>query len=77
MHEGWKAHPMKSSRTRAQRFTYLFIVGVLAFNYPLLSLFDVPRRIFGVPLLYVYIFVVWALLIVLVGVTARSRPSGM
>jgi len=68
---------MKSSRTRAQRFTYLFIVGVLAFNYPLLSLFDVPRRIFGVPLLYVYIFVVWALLIVLVGVTARSRPSGM
>jgi hypothetical protein len=68
---------MKSSRTRAQRFTYLFIVGVLAFNYPLLSLFDVPRRIFGVPLLYVYIFVVWALLIVLVGVTAKSRPSGM
>ena len=68
---------MKSSRTRAQRFTYLFIVGVLAFNYPLLSLFDVPRRIFGVPLLYVYIFVVWALLIVLVGVTARSRSSGM
>jgi len=68
---------MKSSRTRAQRFTYLFIVGVLAFNYPLLSLFDVPRRIFGVPLLYIYIFVVWALLIVLVGVTARSRPSGM
>jgi hypothetical protein len=68
---------MKSSRTRAQRFTYLFIVGVLAFNYPLLSLFDVPRRVFGVPLLYVYIFVVWALLIVLVGVTARSRPSGM
>jgi len=67
---------MKSSRTRAQRFTYLFIVGVLAFNYPLLSLFDVPRRIFGVPLLYVYIFVVWALLIVLVGVTAKSRPSG-
>ncbi|WP_054033290.1 hypothetical protein [Desulfatitalea tepidiphila] len=68
---------MKSSRTRAQRFTYLFIVGVLAFNYPLLSLFDVPRRVFGVPLLYVYIFVVWALLIVLVGVTARSRSSGM
>jgi hypothetical protein len=68
---------MKCSRTRAQRFTYLFIVGVLAFNYPLLSLFDVPRRVFGVPLLYVYIFVVWALLIVLVGVTARSRPSGM
>jgi len=68
---------MKSSRSRAQRFTYLFIVGVLAFNYPLLSLFDLPRRIFGVPLLYVYIFVVWALLIVLVGVTAKSRPSGM
>jgi len=67
---------MKSSRSRAQRFTYLFIVGVLAFNYPLLSLFDLPRRIFGVPLLYVYIFVVWALLIVLVGVTAKSRPSG-
>ncbi len=68
---------MKRGKTRSQRFTYLFLLGALAFNYPLLSLFDVPRMIFGVPLLYVYIFLVWALLIILVGVTAKSRPGGM
>jgi hypothetical protein len=68
---------MKSGSPRAQRFAYLFIVGTLAFNYPLLSLFDVPRMILGIPLLYVYIFTIWALLIVLVGITARSRPRGM
>ncbi len=39
--------------------TLLFVAGVLAFSYPLLSLFDQPVLLFGIPLLYLYIFLVW------------------
>ncbi len=68
---------MKSGGVRNKRFAYLFLLGVLAFNYPLLSLFDVPLMIMGIPLLYAYIFFVWVLLIVLVGLTAKSGSQGM
>jgi len=43
----------------------LFIVGVLALNYPMLDLFDQPWMPFGVPLLYLYLYLVWLVLIIL------------
>lgn len=43
----------------------LFIVGVLALNYPLVELFDRPWMPFGVPLLYLYLYLTWLILIVL------------
>ena len=46
-----------------QRLIALFVVGLLAFGYPLLSLFSVPRLVFGVPLLYLYLFGAWLLII--------------
>jgi hypothetical protein len=52
----------------------LIAVTVLAaacFTYPLLSLFDRPVQVFGVPLVWAYLFVVWALLIVAVAVLSR------
>jgi hypothetical protein len=56
--------------------TRLVLLAVLAFalfNYPLLSLFDVDAIVLGVPLVWLYIFVSWGVLIVLVGVTTRER----
>lgn len=40
----------------------LFVVGVIALNPPLLGLFA-GATVFGWPLLYVYLFAVWAGLI--------------
>ena len=51
-----------------QRLIAVFLLGCLLFNYPLLYLFNADHRIFGVPLLYVYVFAAWALLIALVAV---------
>lgn len=50
-----------------QRLVAMFIAGVLLLNYPLLSLFDRPLSLFGLPLLHVYLFVVWGGLIFVVG----------
>jgi hypothetical protein len=54
-----------SDETRGQRFVALCVLGLLLFNYPILALFNVPATLFGVPLLYAYIFIAWAALIVL------------
>ena len=43
------------------------------FNYPVLSLFNVPAIVFGVPVLYAYIFVAWALMIALMAFAAETR----
>ena len=57
---------MQKSSRRGQRLAGLFLLGVLLFNYPLLALFNVRATVFGVPLLYAYLFAAWGLLIGLV-----------
>ena len=56
---------MAHRAVEAQRLVALFILGCLLFSYPLLSLFNTGGTVFGIPLLYAYLFGVWALLIVL------------
>jgi hypothetical protein len=51
-------------------------VGVLAlvlFNFPLLGVFDTDTLVAGVPLVWAYLFVAWALVIALLAWIARSR----
>lgn len=50
-----------------QRLVAVFIAGLLLLNYPLLSLFDRPERPFGIPLLHLYLFVVWGGLVLVIG----------
>jgi hypothetical protein len=50
---------------RGQRLAAVFLLGALAFNYPLLSLAAVDGRILGVPVLYVYLFSFWSVMIAL------------
>jgi hypothetical protein len=50
---------------KGQRLAAAFLLGCLVLNYPLLSLFARDVEIFGIPLLYAYVFIVWGLLIVL------------
>ena len=49
-----------------QRLVGVFLLGCLLFNYPLLALFNVRVAAAGIPLLYAYLFIAWALLIALV-----------
>jgi len=41
-------------------------------NYPLLSIFDRPVLLFGIPLLYCYIFAVWFVIIVLLALISET-----
>ena len=64
---------MSDFETRSQRFIALCILGVLLFNFPILALFNVPGTVLGVPVLYAYIFVMWAALIALMAWVAEAR----
>ena len=48
-----------------QRLVALFLLGWVLVNYPILPVFDVPRAWFGIPVLYLYVFGVWAAAIAL------------
>ena len=50
---------------KEQRFLALCMLGVLLFNFPVLALFNVGGSVFGIPVLYAYIFAAWALVIAL------------
>ena len=64
---------MQEHERKGQRLIALFIFGCLLFNYPVLSLFNVAADAFGVPVLYAYIFVAWALLVALMAYTVEAR----
>ncbi len=62
-----------------KRLVALFLLGCVLLNYPILSLVNLEILIFGLPLLYVYLFGVWCLLISLTALTtlfrSRKRPD--
>jgi len=64
---------MARSVIKTQRLVALFLLGVVLFNYPLLALFNRASETFGIPVLYVYIFTAWALLIALLALVIE-RP---
>ncbi len=58
-----------------KRLVALFLLGCVLFNYPILSLFNYEIPIFGLPLLLVYIFGIWCLLIGLTAFATMFRSK--
>lgn len=56
---------MIDAARKAPRLVALCLLGCLLFNYPILALFNVNGAVFGIPILYFYIFSAWAALILL------------
>lgn len=73
--ELWNAHkPVVKSQN--ERLIALLIAGALALSFPLLSLFIRFRLVFGIPLLYFYLFFVWALIIVSSFLIMKNKRAG-
>jgi len=64
--------PPQGTRTglASERAVALFLLAVLAFSPFALSIFNVPNFLFGIPLLLVYLFLAWAVVIALIASTA-------
>lgn len=62
-------------RRRGERLVALLIAGAVLLNFPLLSLLRGRDLVAGVPALYVYLFLVWALLPGATALVLRERPA--
>jgi hypothetical protein len=61
---------VKNSQT-GDRLIALFLLGALLLSPPLLAIFRVDALVFGIPLLFLYLFFAWALLIVLLALAVE------
>ena len=62
---------MVGAKRTPERLVALFLFGVMLMFPPILEVFNQPVRILGVPVLYLYVFAAWAVLIVLVAAIVR------
>ncbi len=66
---------MNTSHLLGERLVALFLLAVLLLNPPLLLIFDSSNSVAQVPTLYLYLFVVWALIISLLAIVTEFTPS--
>ena len=66
---------MPELKPQNERLIVLLVIGVIALNYPLLSLFSKVRLLFGIPVLYLYIFTVWVVFIVCVALILEKPAA--
>ena len=63
-------------RRRAERLIGLVLLAVLLFSPAIMAAFARPTRVLGLPLLLVYVFAAWALVVVLLARIARGAGRG-
>ncbi len=60
---------------RSSRLVIVFVVFFVLLNYPLLGIFDAAAQAPASPILYFYLFLIWLLLIVVVGLIVRNKKQ--
>ncbi len=65
---------MAHRKLHAQRLIALFVLGCLLFSFPLLSLFNTGGTVWGIPVLYAYLFGVWIGFIALMALVVEHSP---
>lgn len=55
---------MPEVKRQNERLVVILVIGIIALNYPLIALFSRVQVLFGIPILYLYIFTIWSMLIV-------------
>jgi hypothetical protein len=57
---------MKDVGQKTRRLVGIFLLGIVLSNYPVLSLFNLDRLVLGIPLIYLYMFSSWVVIIFLI-----------
>jgi len=66
---------MTPETIKSRRLFSVFLLGCLIFNYPIVSLFNHEIFIFGIPVLFVYLFWVWGLFIATTIFITHTHPK--
>lgn len=72
-----EAEGMRRPGLGAERLIGLFLIGAIGFSPPVLTLFNKPILVAGIPLLYLYLFGLWVVLVALAGIVVTQLvPNG-
>lgn len=66
---------MRSRSTTGERLAAVFLLALVVFNPPLMSIFTTDGTLFGFPVLYLFMFAAWAGLIGLIVLGNRGRDE--
>ena len=66
-------HPLFMHAKRTSFLVAVFVVSFLVLQYPLITLANRRASVQGIPVLYLYIFAVWLLIIVLLGILLEDK----
>jgi hypothetical protein len=66
---------MAGRKSKSGLLMGLFLLGCVWFNYPILTLFNKRVALFGIPLLYLYLFAVWTVIILAIMLITRVRAT--
>lgn len=66
---------MQRERNTKQKLVTIAVTAFVLLNIPILQTVNKPLLIWGVPVLYLYVFFIWVLLIVCIYFLSRKRYS--
>ncbi|WP_260294617.1 hypothetical protein [Sedimenticola hydrogenitrophicus] len=66
---------MRRAILTSQRLLAVFLTGMLLLFSPIVSLFDRPLFWLGIPMIYLYLFSVWAILIAAMALIISSSQK--
>lgn len=61
----FKDRSVELKKRHEQKLVILALALLVAFNIPMVYIFDIDTAIFGIPVLYAFIFFIWLLAIVI------------
>jgi len=63
----------QAEQQRGQRLLFVAVLFGVLLNFPLLAVFDRDGRVAGVPVLYLYVLLMWVLVVGLTGYLVRKK----
>ena len=62
-------------RIKGQKLFFLFLLFLVLMGFPVLSIFNIEKLFFGIPVLYLYLFSSWFLLIIFLFFALRKKKT--
>lgn len=61
----------RAEQRRGQRLLFVALLFAVLLNFPFLAVFNHAGRVGGIPVLYLYVLLIWVLLVLLTGWLVR------
>ena len=65
----------QQEQRRGQRLLFVSLLFAVLPNFPLLAVFDHDGRVLGIPVLYLYVLLAWATLVLLTGLLVKGSKE--